>query len=63
MIKNIIIGLFAGVVSGLFASGGGMIVVPAFINILKMDEPRSESYFCFFNIANGNSKRLFLFQE
>lgn len=56
MIKNVIIGLFAGVVSGLFASGGGMIVVPAFISILKMDEPRSESYFCFRNITNGNSK-------
>lgn len=56
MIKNIIIGLFAGVVSGLFASGGGMIVVPAFISILKMDEPRSKSYICFCNIANGNSK-------
>lgn len=38
MIKNMIIGLLAGGISGLFASGGGMIVVPAFINILKMKE-------------------------
>lgn len=56
MIKNVIIGLFAGVVSGLFASGGGMIVVPAFINVLKMDEPRSKGNFCFCNIANGHRK-------
>ena len=56
MIKNVIIGLFAGAVSGLFASGGGMIVVPAFISVLKMDEPRSEGYICVCNIANGNSK-------
>ncbi len=56
MIKNIIIGLSAGVVSGLFASGGGMIVVPAFINILKMEEPRCKSNLCFCNIAYGNCK-------
>lgn len=43
MIKNIVIGLFAGVVSGMFASGGGMIVVPAFISILKMNEPRARA--------------------
>ena len=31
-----IIGFFAGIISGLFASGGGMILVPAFIYLLKM---------------------------
>ena len=43
MIKNILIGLSAGVVSGLFASGGGMIVVPAFISVLKMNEPEARA--------------------
>ena len=38
MWKKITIGIFTGVVSGLFASGGGMILVPAFVHILKMDE-------------------------
>lgn len=38
MLKKIVIGLVAGLVSGMFASGGGMIVVPAFISVLKMDE-------------------------
>lgn len=56
MIKKVVIGLFAGVVSGLFASGGGMIVVPAFISVLKMDEPRCKSNICFCNTSNGNSK-------
>ena len=56
MIKKIVIGLFAGVVSGLFASGGGMIVVPAFISVLKMDEPRGKSNICFCNTSNGNNK-------
>ena len=53
MMKNkflyqVIIGIFAGIVSGLFASGGGMIVVPAFIYILKMKdvEARATSVLC-----------------
>lgn len=43
-----LIGLFAGIVSGLFASGGGMILVPAFVYILKMKdvEARATSVLC-----------------
>ena len=43
-----LIGFFAGIVSGLFASGGGMILVPAFIYLLKMDdvESRATSVIC-----------------
>lgn len=37
-IKTISLGLTSGVISGLFASGGGLILVPAFIYLLKMDE-------------------------
>ena len=45
---KLLIGLFAGIVSGLFASGGGMILVPAFIYILKMKdvEARATSVLC-----------------
>ena len=48
MFKKIIIGLFAGLISGFFAAGGGMILVPAFIHILKLDEKqaRATSVFC-----------------
>lgn len=44
----ILIGLFAGIISGLFASGGGMILVPAFIYLLKMGdvEARATSVIC-----------------
>ncbi len=46
--KKIIIGTFAGIVSGLFASGGGMILVPAFMYLLNMNdvEARATSVLC-----------------
>lgn len=46
--KMIIIGLFAGIISGLFASGGGMILVPAFLYWLKINdvESRATSVIC-----------------
>lgn len=40
---KILIGFFAGIISGLFASGGGMILVPAFIYLLKMEEVESRA--------------------
>ena len=43
-----LIGFFAGIVSGFFASGGGMILVPAFIYLLKIGdvESRATSVIC-----------------
>ena len=48
MWKKIIIGFFAGIISGFFAAGGGMILVPAFLHILNLDEKkaRATSIFC-----------------
>ena len=48
MIKKIIIGLLAGIISGLFSTGGGMILVPAFIYLLNLDatKARGTSVFC-----------------
>ena len=48
ILYKILIGLFAGIVSGLFASGGGMILVPAFMYLLKMKdvESRATSVIC-----------------
>ena len=42
-LHKIIIGFFAGIISGLFASGGGMILVPGFIYILKLKEVESRA--------------------
>ena len=47
-IKKIIIGFLAGFISGLFSTGGGLILVPAFIYLLK-EKPkkaRGTSIFC-----------------
>ena len=43
-----LIGIFSGIVSGLFASGGGMILVPSFVYLLKMKdvESRATSVIC-----------------
>ncbi|MBP3800734.1 MAG: sulfite exporter TauE/SafE family protein [Clostridia bacterium] len=48
MLKKIVIGFIAGLINGFFATGGGMILVPAFVYGLKMDEKdaRSTSIFC-----------------
>lgn len=43
MIKKIIIGFIAGVVSGLFATGGGMIVVPALVYMLGLEEGKARA--------------------
>ena len=48
MIKKILIGLLAGLISGLFSTGGGMIIVPGLIHLLKVDDTkaRGTSVFC-----------------
>ena len=36
MFKNIIIGASAGIISGLFGAGGGLILVPILVHYLKI---------------------------
>lgn len=46
--KKMLIGIIAGIVSGLFASGGGLILVPIYTYIFGLDEKesRATSLFC-----------------
>lgn len=43
MTKKILVGLFAGIVSGLFAAGGGMIVVPALIHLFHLEDKKARA--------------------
>lgn len=43
MIKKILIGLFAGIICGFFGTGGGMILVPSFVYLLKIDPKKSRA--------------------
>ena len=47
-LKTIFVGLFAGIVSGYFSSGGGMLLVPFFTHVLKIEDVkgRGTSVFC-----------------
>ncbi len=48
MIKKATIGILAGIICGLFSTGGGMVLVPAMVYLLKEDESeaRGTSVFC-----------------
>ena len=43
MIKKISVGITAGIISGLFAAGGGMIVVPALIHVFKIEDAKARA--------------------
>ena len=46
--KKMLIGVIAGIISGLFASGGGLLLVPMYTHVLKLNEKeaRATSLFC-----------------
>lgn len=46
--KKALIGIIAGVICGMFSSGGGLILVPMFVYVLKLGEKqaRATSLFC-----------------
>lgn len=48
MVKRILVGLVAGMISGLFTAGGGLIIVPALLYTLKLEpkKARATSIFC-----------------
>ena len=43
IISNSIIGICAGFITGFFSTGGGMIVLPAIIHIMKLDEKKARA--------------------
>lgn len=63
MFKKVLIGLLAGLVSGLFASGGGMILVPSFVHVLKMDEAEARATSVFAILPMVITSGLFYFNN
>ena len=43
MLKKVIIGIVAGIISGLFSTGGGLILVPSFMYILGLDPKKARA--------------------
>lgn len=41
IVKKIILGIIAGIICGLFGTGGGLILLPAYIYMLKLDSKKS----------------------
>lgn len=63
MMKKILIGLIAGVVSGLFATGGGMIVVPALVYLLKVEEVKARATSLFVILPMVITSGIFYYQN
>jgi len=43
ILKNAIIGISAGFITGFFSAGGGMIVLPAILYFMKLDEKKARA--------------------
>lgn len=56
-IKYSLIGILAGIITGLFSTGGGLILVPAFMYLLKekSKKARGTSVFCILFMAIASS--------
>ena len=57
MFKKMLIGLSAGLICGFFSTGGGMILVPAFMYLLKTQpiNARATSVFCILPMVLASS--------
>ena len=54
--KKMLIGIVVGIISGLFASGGGLLLVPIYTHVLKLDEKEAREvvniWYIYYNADN-----------
>lgn len=62
-LKKSLIGLFAGIICGLFASGGGLILVPTFIYMLKMEDKKARATAIFCILPMVLTSNIFYYKE
>lgn len=48
MVKKVIVGLLVGFISGMFSSGGGLLLIPAYVHLFNSTEKeaRATAIFC-----------------
>ena len=63
MIKKILIGLVVGVISGFFATGGGMVAVPALIYIVGLSEQKARGTSLFVILPMVITSGIFYFRN
>lgn len=63
MLKKIVIGLIAGVISGFFASGGGMIIVPALVYLMGVSEQKARATSLFVILPMVIASGIFYYQN
>lgn len=63
MLKNSIIGICAGFITGLFATGGGMIVLPAIIYFLHLDEKKARATTIFIILPMVITASIFYYKD
>ncbi len=63
MLKKFLVGLFAGIVNGLFASGGGMIIVPALIHLFKLEDTKARATSIFIVLPMVATSAIFYYKN
>ena len=63
LIKKIIIGILAGITCGLFATGGGMILVPSFVYLLGINPKRARATSLCCMLAMVIASSIFYYQK
>lgn len=63
ILKNAIIGILAGFITGFFSAGGGMIILPAIIYFMNLDEKKARGTTIFIILPLAITAIVFYYKE